>query len=96
MKKKLILLFALMAVTAAARAGVPAELLKKEGPVKRDTKKLFEGGESYSYSSDEADSAESLNRVAGEIDLGFAKPEQTFKSSDQKGPIDRQPTSTKY
>ena len=39
----------------------------------------------YVVETDESTASESLNRVSGNIDLGFAAPENTFKSEDQDG-----------
>ena len=41
--------------------------------------------------TDEESASDSLNRVAGEIDLGFSKPGQTYQSINHisNGPIER-------
>lgn len=93
--KKIILFFSLFAVAApvAAEDRIPSEL--RAPAQEKPARKLFEE-DSFSVSSDELDPSESLNRVAGEIDLGFSKPEQQFKSEEQPGPLSRQRTSTKY
>lgn len=39
--------------------------------------------EIFSISSEELDSTDSLNRIAGDFDRGYSSPEQSFKSSNQ-------------
>ena len=42
--------------------------------------------------SDELDDSESLNRISGDIDLGFSLPEQSYESKDhyRPGPFGRE------
>ena len=48
----------------------------------------------FSYETDDKSASDSLNRIAGDIDLGFAGPSQTYKSSNQKNAlIDRDQSS---
>ena len=39
----------------------------------------------YTVESDEAMASDSLNRISGNIDLGFSTPENTFRSPDHYG-----------
>lgn len=38
----------------------------------------------FSIETDEQTASDSLNRVAGDIDLGFSAPSQSYKSGNQK------------
>ena len=47
--------------------------------------------ESFVVETDETSVSDSLNRISGKIDLGFATPEQTYTSEDhyRAGPFGR-------
>ena len=51
----------------------------------------------YSYSTEDQTPANSLNRIAGEIDTGFATPEQAYKSDHhtKAGAVQRSDAYTK-
>lgn len=53
-------------------------------------KKLI--GNDFVLETDEAMASDSLNRISGNVDLGFSAPENTFKSSDHygAGPFDKE------
>ena len=53
--------------------------------------------EAFVAETDQDSVADSLNRISGDIDLGFTDPEQTFKSEDQykPGPFGRQAQAEK-
>lgn len=59
---------------------ISAEKPKAEEGAEAERRTLF------SVSSDELDPTESLNRVSGEIDLGFAAPSQTYRSPGHYSP----------
>jgi hypothetical protein len=40
----------------------------------------------YAVETDDTDASESLNRIAGHIDTGFAPKKNTFRSEEQYGP----------
>ena len=51
--------------------------------------------EIFTVETDETSASESLERVSGKIDLGFAAPDQTYQSSSHSrpGPFGRQELS---
>ena len=48
--------------------------------------------EVFVVESDENDASDGIDRISGDIDLGFATPDQTYKSENQTkaGPFGRQ------
>jgi len=55
-------------------------LLDKQ-PAQQASPKKKEDDTLFVVATDEESAAESLNRVSGDIDLGFSSPEQTYKST---------------
>ena len=70
------LIFALIVPLSVAEPVFADGSQESELPEKSPKERLF------TVSSDELDNSESLNRIAGQIDLGFSAPSQSFRSPD--------------
>ena len=90
MIKKMIalMLFLFAAAPALAENAPPAEILKK----KLEEPKRTLADDPFSVSTDDLDSSESLNRVSGEIDLGYSSSEQSYESKARgyQGPFNQE------
>ncbi len=99
MKQRIIyLLIALVFVFTARFAAAEDNLPSNDKLVMDPIQESLSGGFSnrvFVVETDEESAAESLNRVSGIIDLGFAAPQQTYHSKNhaRQGPLeDREPT----
>ena len=61
-----------------------------QSPLRATQKSLKD--EAFVVETDDESTTDALNRVSGDIDLGFATPDQTYKSENQTkaGPFARQ------
>ena len=64
---------------AAPFASADSKILIKEEPKKPLKEDVF------SVSTQDLDSSDSLNRIAGNYDTGYSSPEQSYKSKGQAG-----------
>ncbi len=92
MKKTLTVLTLLLSIAGTAcaeelgakdaKASLPADLLAAPAaPSSTDAGKR----QLFTVSSDELNPTESLDRISGKIDMGFASPSQTYQSSSPVG-----------
>jgi len=92
MKKTPWSLLLLLWVAAMAHA---TDTTQDDDPLAPAHKSLAETA--FSVETDEQSASESLDRISGKIDLGFADPTQTYESSDhtRPGPFGRQDAADK-
>lgn len=75
---------------AGSDPDIPQKTDEKKDIVKKSEKSKV--GRTFVVETDEHTAAESLDRISGQVDLGFSSPEQAFKSPDhyQPGPFSRE------
>ena len=84
---------ALTGLVYSKERGMSTEQPAKQDPASQQSSRLAD--QSFVVESSDTDLDDSLNRISGNIDLGFSSPDQSYQSEDQTkaGPFGRQELS---